>query len=133
MRVEWSEEKSEFAELFDFDKYTYEVLFTKVEKNWITKFLSRKSYYTLYYIRRVRKHKFKYQEKDCLYKADPDFLVQGSKSKRYTFTPKVNVCSLFRVVYWDNFQEPSELITRSKMSASGDNPYVVFSSNDLQD
>lgn len=108
-------------DLFDFEKFTYEVVSTQLERKGLLSLFSSQKYDTVYYIRRVHK-KYKDIGKHCI-------LMKSNLTHRYEFLGDCYEGTLREIVYWSNSQEPANLITRMKVQDV--DSYVIFSSDDI--
>lgn len=112
--------------LFDFDKWTYNVLREDVENNFLEKMFLMKNYRTRYWITAVRKGPYvekRYMEILCHYKTPYGCL--------YRFLPSERV--YYPIKYWSNPQEPTELLyrLRAKLDVESFPESLVFSSDDI--
>ena len=107
--------------LFDFEKNTYQVLSTQIQCTGLFAWFSSEDYYTAYYIRQVSKNYRNIHE--------DKFLVKYFGE--YKFVENYLIGELYgnKIVYWNNFQEPANLITRMKTQNS--DSMVLFSSDDI--
>lgn len=107
--------------LFDFEKFTYEVLSTQLERKGLRGLFSREKYDTVYYIRKVSK-----SYGDIF---EDEFLVTFFGEYRFISDYLIGELYGNKIVYWNNSQEPANLITR--MKAEDSDSFVVFSSDDI--
>lgn len=107
--------------LFDFENNTYQVLSTQIERTGLFAWFSSEKYDTVYYIRKVSKyHRAMWEDEFLVERFDNYYFVENRFIGKYH--PN-------KIVYWDNFQEPANLITRMKSQDS--DSLVLFSSDDI--
>lgn len=122
----------ESSENFNFQKYTYQVLFELRKTGFWERVFTGKDLKQVYYIRRIQKSDYVEHEPEILSKDIPPLWL-GYQFKNLKHRMK----GLWETVYWNNPSEPQELITRmmSKFDGSSeiesDNDYVIFSTSDL--
>lgn len=120
--------KLESPENFDFQKYTYQVLFESQKTNFLRQFFTGKDTKQVYYIRRIENSKY--------IECGPEILSKDG-DLGYYFKCLRYRANYWKTVYWNNPSDPQELITRmmSKFICSSgtgnDSDYVIFSSSDL--
>ena len=107
--------------LFDFEKNTYQVLSTQIQCTGLFAWFSSEKHDTVYYIRQVSKRsRTMWKDK---------FLVKYFNEYRFVEDYLIGELYGNKIVYWNNFQEPANLITRMKSQDS--DSIVLFSSDDI--
>ena len=129
-------ERLKSSDIFDFDKWTYNILREDVENNLFQKIFTFKKYRTRYWISAVRKGP--YVEKRNMYILcyyDDEFYSNYGLKKEFCFhsisyLPK---SSVYKIKYWNNSQEPIDIIThlRAKLDVEALPENLVFSSEDI--
>ena len=121
-------EKLKSSDLFDFDKWTYNILMEEIENNFFQKILTLKKYRTRYWIAAVRKGPY-VERRDmnilCYYYA---------YRKVFCFSPtRYPSGGFYKIKYWNNSQEPIDIIKhlRAKLDVDALPENLVFSSDDI--
>ena len=120
-------EKLKSSDLFNFDKWTYNVLREDVENNFFQKIFTFKKYRTRYWIAAVRKGYY-------LEKRDLEILCHRSyDSTQFYFEPAKFIRSYDKIKYWNNSQEPMDIIQhlRAKLDVEALPENLVFSSDEI--
>lgn len=112
-------------ELFDFEKFTYNVLQETVPNNFINSLLRLKTESTRYWISRVSKGP--YVGKRYM------FILCKSCTGTYSFCSPPGSESLNKIVYWYRMDDPVNLIrgVRAKVDLESLPENLVLSSDDL--
>lgn len=107
--------------LFDFEENVYQVLSTQIQCTGLFAWFSSEKHDTVYYIRQVSKRsRTMWKDK---------FLVKYFNEYRFVEDYLIGELYRYKIVYWNNFQEPANLITRMKSQDS--DSIVLFSSDDI--
>jgi hypothetical protein len=122
-------DRSIYCELFDFEKFTYNVLQETVPNNFIGSLLRCEPESTRYWISRVRKGPY-------LEKRQMSILCRSHSSlgDEYTFAHPTSVGGeYYKVVYWYRMNDPVNLIrgVRAKVDLETLPENLVLSSDDL--
>jgi hypothetical protein len=122
-------ERLKSSDLFDFDKWTYNILREDVENNLFQKIFTFKKYRTRYWISAVRKGPY-------VEKRDMEILCYEIYDHReFSFeTPNWILQSSYKKIkYWNNSQEPMDIIRhlRAKLDVEALPENLVFSSDDI--
>lgn len=121
MRIKNFEEfRSRYGGLFKFTYYKYFVNQDSSEIKGLAKFFTKKRYHTKFFLTRQSRVYPDRTEVFCLGYSNTFCFVKADKISN----------SFPEVFYWDNSDEPIDLLTRMKMGAS-DRTFTVFSSDDL--
>jgi hypothetical protein len=120
-------ERLKSSDIFDFDKWTYNILREDVENNLFQKIFTFKKYRTRYWISAVRKGPY-------VEKRDMKILCSKSyDSTQFHFEFPAKITSYENIKYWNNSQEPMDIIQhlRVKLDVEVLPENLVFSSDDI--
>lgn len=126
-------EKLKSSDLFDFDKWTYNILREDVENNVFQKIFTFKKYRTRYWISAVSKGPYvEKRNMEILY-----YYYYESFKKNFCFhssrTLARSSVDSYKIKYWNNSQEPMDIIRqlRAKLDVEALPENLVFSSDDI--
>jgi len=111
-------------DIFNFDRYDYEVAFEYRDSGFLRRLLTRKKDYLAYYIRRANKESQKRSEEELLSR-------MRDLNERIDYSFRARDHGNWKAVYWDNSGEPQDLLMRVYMKLKPSQDNVTFSTASL--
>lgn len=108
-------------DIFNFEEFYYEVLFEEVNTNFWERLFTRKETKNVYYIRQVHK----------IYPKDITLLCEDKTPGSLGYSFENNCRRYWTILYFDNPNDPQNLLTKMKYRNELKSDNVIFSSKNL--